>query len=127
MSFRAGSIAREIGSAVAVLAVYLLVLLTPLHQAAGLQQDLSELGYSSVTNWSICAANMVDDGQDETVASKCPVAGVGKFEFAAIAPATLDLEPALVAARAYNFAALAHGFSANAPHFGQARAPPATV
>jgi hypothetical protein len=127
MTFRTGSIAREIGSAVAVLAVYLLVLLAPLHQAAGLQQDLSELGYSSVTNWSICASNIVDDGEDDTVAIKCPVAGVGKYEFAAIAPGTVDLDPARVAARTYYFVALAHAFSGNAPHFGQARAPPATV
>ena len=44
MPIRSRHIAREMGTALAVLAVYVLVLLAPLHQAAGLQRDLSQLG-----------------------------------------------------------------------------------
>lgn len=53
MPFRIRTILREAATAVAVLALYVLVLLAPLHQAAGLQRDLNALGYTSLDTWSI--------------------------------------------------------------------------
>lgn len=92
MPFRSRSIAREVSSAVAVLATYVLVLLAPWHQAAGLQHDLAELGYSSPSTWSICAAASPNNGGDDTSAKvMCPAAGIGKQEFVATEPGSVDI------------------------------------
>jgi hypothetical protein len=64
MPFRSRSVGRELSAALAVLAIYALVLLAPLHQAAGLQQDLAERGYGSADSWSVCTA-VTPDGQSE--------------------------------------------------------------
>ena len=79
MPFRLRSMAREIGAAVAVLALYMLVLLAPLHQAAGLQRDLADLGYASLDTWSICEPLANEPGEGEAVA-KCAAVGIGKNE-----------------------------------------------
>jgi len=85
---------RQTGAALAVLAVYLLVLLLPLHQAAGLQRDLAGLGYDSLADWSVCAP-LAEDADDEprAAALACPLAGLGKHELAAPLPAIVRLLP----------------------------------
>lgn len=45
MHSRSHDSVREIGTALAVLSLYVLTLLLPLHQAAGLQNDLARLGF----------------------------------------------------------------------------------
>ncbi|HEY0034192.1 MAG TPA: hypothetical protein VGB81_13075, partial [Devosia sp.] len=46
---------REIGTAFAVLAIYLLTILAPLHQARASQLVFQELGYATVgTGWVLC-------------------------------------------------------------------------
>jgi hypothetical protein len=115
-------IAREIGAAFAVLAIYLLVLLAPLHQAAGLQRDLAKLGYDTVGALSVCVAIAEDD--DTSAAVKCPAAGIGKAEFTGPVPVQTLVPPAVSTAAAY--AAPSAALTAPLPeHVGQSRAPPA--
>ncbi len=88
MTISAGKIVREIGTALAVLAIYVLTMLAPLHQAAGLQRDLAALGYDAIGVWSVCAPLTETDGTDGkgTLQIKCPAAGIGKNDLAAILP-----------------------------------------
>lgn len=127
MGFGAKGIGREMGTALAVLAIYILTLLLPLHQAAGLQRDLAALGYATTTDWSICAPLVEDpDGADPTLV-KCAATGIGKNEIAAIEPATIHVGVLRVAAT-LDYAAV-RSFSPSAPvrYSGQPRAPPVTV
>jgi hypothetical protein len=128
MPFRRTSIVRDFATALAVMAVYVLVLLAPLHQAAGLQKDLASLGYDSIANWSICATAAPTDSKDKSAADiKCPAAGIGKYELAAIDPVVIDLAiDRLAGAVAYSDA-IAEPLSHMSPHIGEARAPPAAA
>lgn len=121
--------AREIGTALAVLAIYVLTLLLPLHQAAGLQRDLDALGYATLDSWSVCQPLVVDeDGKpDEATAVNCPATGVGKYELAVALPPTLVIAPPTTA-DAIAFAAPETATPWHLPdHVGQSRAPPVTV
>ena len=83
------NIGREIGTALAVLAIYLLTVLAPLHHARASQLAFEELGYSTLqTGWVLCASAEGSDRDSDNPVSKCPVSGVGKP--AAVAPG-LDL------------------------------------
>lgn len=88
MPIRRRQIAGEVGAAVAVLALYLLVLLAPLHQVAGMQRELALLGFESSLSWSVCTsvADADRDSDDTPTAAKCPLAGVAKSQFAAVLP-----------------------------------------
>lgn len=92
MPFRSRNIARETAAAIAVMAIYILVLLAPLHQSAGLERDLARLGYTSLDNWSICSslAPQNENGKPPAVA-KCAASGIGKNELAVLTPAAIDL------------------------------------
>ena len=64
MPFRGRNMTRELGAAFAVLALYVLVLLAPLHQAAGLQRDLAALGHPAWDQFSICTSlSRADPGE----------------------------------------------------------------
>lgn len=91
MPFRTRNIARETVTALALLSIYMLVLLAPLHQAAGLQRDLAKLGYTPLDSWSICSALAppAEDGKPDAVV-KCAAAGIGKNELAAIHLPTIE-------------------------------------
>lgn len=82
---------REIGTALAVLAIYLLTVLMPLHQARASQLAFEQAGYASTrAGWVLCsAAGLVGSDSDAAVA-KCPATGVGKIEL---------LQPALLTYR----------------------------
>ena len=127
MPFRSRSIAKETATAVAVLALYVLVLLAPLHQAAGLQRDFDSIGYASLDLWSVCAPLTVDQTDEQPDVAKCPVAGVGKFEVALVEPNSLDFGLLRIATGAFYPPVAEHGHTSKAPHNGQARAPPVTV
>lgn len=128
MPFRTSTWLKDFSTALAVLAVYVLVLLAPLHQAAGLQKDLAQLGYDSLTNWSICSAALPDQGTGKSAADiKCPAAGIGKYELAASEPVAIDVPFERFSenvAYAEAPAVLSLGLSR---HIAEARAPPATV
>jgi hypothetical protein len=122
------SITREIGTAFAVLAIYLLTILAPLHQARASQLAFEQLGYSTLqTGWVLCSsADATGEDRDVTVA-KCPAAGIGKNDLAEpsrdVVPLALDravlVAPRLAAAPAFTPAP-------SVPPRGS-RAPPALV
>lgn len=104
----------EAGRALALLAVYLLALLVPLHQAAATQRDVASLGYEAIGSWSICTSLSAEGGSGpHDPAVKCPLQALGKqaletpvvataTEFAAHVPAifhkgtTADAAPVLI-------------------------------
>ncbi|MEO9298874.1 hypothetical protein [Devosia alba] len=97
------SISSEIGTALAVLAIYLLTLLAPLHEARASQLAFEKLGYSTLqSGWVLCSSLSTSDSDpdSETPVSKCPVTGVGKS--ALVGPAldavVLDLGAIMLAA-----------------------------
>lgn len=74
---------RQIGAetvrALALLAMYALVLLAPLHQAAATQRDFAKAGYETVASWSVCAPLAEDaDGENTVAVVKCPAQGISK-------------------------------------------------
>ena len=75
------TMSREIGTALAVLAIYLLTVLAPIHQARASQLAFEELGYATTqSSWVLCTPSGTT-GQDQDIAvSKSPAAGVGKDE-----------------------------------------------
>lgn len=74
---------KEIGTAFAVLALYLLTVLTPLHQARATQLDFAALGYQTVeTGWVLCSAE-TDRNEGKSLVTKCPAAGIGKQQLVA--------------------------------------------
>ena len=89
--FTMRTMSREIGTALAVLAIYLLTVLAPIHQARASQLAFEELGYATTqSSWVLCTpAGTIGQDQDITV-SKCPAAGVGKDEM--VLP-LLDIAP----------------------------------
>jgi hypothetical protein len=128
MQFGMRSIGREVGTALAVLAIYLLVLLAPWHQANALQHDLAELGYATAQTVDICTPSGLHDGDgNQSPAIKCPATGIGKFELALVEPPTILLPAPAIAELAIYPAKRTGGHPALAAHVGQARAPPVTV
>ena len=127
MPIRMRQIAGEFGAAIAVLALYMLVLLAPLHQAAGMQRELARLGFESSVSWSVCTSVAERGDTDTPTAAKCPLAGVGKSQFVAVLPPFAQA-PLLRTAEPIHYAA-------NAPvslirpmeHPGQPRGPPETA
>lgn len=121
------SIGKELGTAFAVLAMYLLLILAPWHQASGLQHDLAELGYASLSVVDICGpVGETPDGQG-SAELKCHIAGIGKFDALVFEPGSIALQPRPATqpvVYAYDSEAPRASIS---PHTGQARAPPVTV
>ena len=122
------TIGREIGTALAVLAIYLLTLFAPLHQARASQLVFENLGYTTITSgWVLCTPAGTT-GQDRDISvTKCPAAGIGKYDL--ILP-SLDVLPAGldVVAFANALPAAVSGFlpTPTAPPSGP-RAPPVSV
>jgi hypothetical protein len=119
-------IGREIGAAIAVLALYMLVLLAPLHQSSGLQRELALLGFESSASWSVCTS-VADPGRgnNETpTAAKCPLTGVGKTQFVAVLPPVAQA-PLVRRADPLHFEAnVLAGPARPMAHPGQPRGPP---
>ena len=124
---RTRSISREIGTALAVLGLYLLTILAPLHQARASQLELDALGFSNLaTGWVICSAAAQDDqGQPGTIA-KCPAAGIGKAS-----PLDPSLGVITLPAAVSLWAPLGQSFTQFAPAIAGSpngpRAPPETI
>lgn len=125
MPIRLSQMTRDCGAAIAVLAIYMLVLLAPMHQMAGLQRVLAPLGFESSLSWSVCTsvADQTDDS-GTPLAAKCPLAGVGKFEPGTLPPSAHPVLPESVAlvASFEEASSLLARFEAGTP--GQPRAPP---
>lgn len=117
---------RETGIALAVLAIYVLTLLLPLHQAAGLQRDLNMLGFSTLESWSVCQSLATDEegAPRDAAALTCPAIGVAKHQLAVLPPA-LPVFAAPTASEPVRYAPTLFGsLSAPPDHVGQSRAPP---
>src|SRR5690606_8935080 len=118
---------REAGTAFAVLAIYVLTLLLPLHHAAGLQRDFNALGYSNLSAWSVCAALAQDENEQPAAALTCPATSVGKQQLAVLPPPVLLIGPPGTA-ELVTYADNAPIAAASRPdHVGQSRAPPVTA
>lgn len=115
------------GAAFAVLAIYVLVLLLPLHQAAGLQRDLGKLGFETFGAWTICQQIAQDDEGKAPTAVKCPAVGIAKQDFAGIVPAIVVVEPAREPTAVVYRPVLSSPNLELREHFGQPRAPPVRV
>ena len=126
MPSRMRQIAREVGAAVAVLALYMLVLLAPLHQGAGLQRELARLGFESSVSWSVCTsvANPGRGDSETPTAAKCPLSGVGKSQFAAVLPPVAAMPLVRSADPVRHEASVPSAQIAPMEHPGQPRAPP---
>jgi hypothetical protein len=95
------SMTREIGTAFAVLAIYLLTILAPLHHARASQMAFEGLGYSTLASgWVLCSAAETGDEDRDVLIAKCPAAGIGKPDVIApsVAVIALDLGTSFVAA-----------------------------
>lgn len=120
---------RETGIALAVLAIYVLTLLLPLHQAAGLQRDLNALGYATLESWSVCKSMAKDENgaPREAAALICPATGIAKQPLTAVLPPVLLIEaPTAADVVRYRAAPAAH-IAILPDHVGQSRAPPVTA
>ena len=98
------SIGREIGTAFAVLAIYLLTVLAPMHHARAGQLAFEQIGYATIeASWVLCTPSSLDGGDSDSDAlvAKCPATGVGKTDLALPALTALPVthEVALAAAR----------------------------
>lgn len=120
---------RETGAVLAVLAIYVLTLLLPLHQAAGLQRDLNAIGYSTLDTWSLCQPMAEDENGDPASAAAltCPATGVAKQSLAAILPPVLQIEPPASADSVGSAQPPDLHRLARPDHVGQSRAPPVTA
>jgi hypothetical protein len=75
------TMAREAGTALAVLAIYVLTLLAPLHHARASQLAFEELGYSTLgTGWVLCMPGQQPGSDGERIAPACPAVGAGKSD-----------------------------------------------
>lgn len=73
------SIPRQIGTALAVLALYLLTVLSPMHQARATQLAFEAAGYSTTEpGWALCSQTGTTDHDGDVNLAKCPAAGIGK-------------------------------------------------
>jgi hypothetical protein len=117
----------SLSAAFALVALYTLTLLLPLHQAAGLQRDLEQYGYARLDTWSICSSIAQDKSGKEPTALKCPASGIAKHELAAVLPTPPSfVSPTTSVAVDYAYRAPRLA-SRPFAHFGQARAPPVLV
>lgn len=124
------SIIREAGAAFSMLALWMLCLLGPLHQTAGLLhewQAISEAnGQEIPASWAFCVPENSDATEADRALASCPVKGVGKYDLGLAGSmgqgADLVWVPkARVQPIGWAHAGLACGVSC------QARAPPAWV
>ncbi|MCS6761608.1 MAG: hypothetical protein MO846_06220 [Candidatus Devosia symbiotica] len=83
------SMSREIGTALAVFAIYLLTILAPLHETCASQLVFEKLGYTTLrSGWVLRSSAGAIDQDSKVPVSKCPVTGVDKP--AAIASPGID-------------------------------------
>lgn len=95
------SMSREIGTAFAVLAIYLLTILSPLHHARASQLAFQELGYATLDGgWVLCSSTETGSQYRDVTIAKCPAAGIGKPDVMApvLDVVALDQSAAFVAA-----------------------------
>lgn len=81
------SVLKDAGAAIAVLSIYLLTLLIPLHQANATQAGFAELGYAATDAWVLCQTPAdADGGTDGADVAICDLTGVNKHNLSLAAP-----------------------------------------
>ena len=84
----------EVGTAFAVLALYLLTILAPLHHARATQLDFEKLGYETLqAGWILCVSGSPEGNKDQNAVAKCKAAGIGKNDLVEPTPATILVGP----------------------------------
>ncbi|WP_294926226.1 hypothetical protein [uncultured Paracoccus sp.] len=116
------ALAKETGMALAVLALWMLSLLAPMHQGSRLVAEMARAG-AIVADWTLCLSpQQVKDGTGAPVAF-CPAKGIGKDDLHAPPLAVLSaLLPQVLALAAPQPGAQWH--PGQPPRTGQPRAPP---
>ncbi|MFV0244524.1 MAG: hypothetical protein ACK5IB_05815 [Qingshengfaniella sp.] len=69
---------RETGMALAALAIWMLCLLTPLHQAAGALREMAKAGVDISGAWSICITLAEGAADPDKSVPDCPAQGMAK-------------------------------------------------
>lgn len=125
LSHATKALLKDMSAALAVLSIYMLTLLVPLHQAAGLQSDFAELGFNSLSTSLICEAVAETETDNDTpTAVNCPVTGAGKTQLALVS-ALPAIDVALPVETRINYARLAQAPpTAFQSHQSNPRAPP---
>lgn len=121
-------IGREIGTAFAVLAIYLLTVLAPLHHARASQLAFEQLGYATLeTGWVLCTPTGSTGDDRDSLIAKCPATGVAKTDFV-LPVGAIPAAPRDVAALTAPLSPSTHAFTPApaAPPTGS-RAPPVAV
>lgn len=121
----AGSLSRELGTALAVLAVWLLAIFAPMHQSSGLARDLAARGYEPAALWTLCEPGGPQTGDPASAVAFCPAHWVGKEDLFTPTPET-EFAPRR-AVFALSWTALREAPRETSPPEGlaQPRAPPA--
>jgi hypothetical protein len=121
------SIGREIGTALAVLAIYLLTVLAPMHHARAGQLAFGELGYATVeTSWVLCTPTGLAGEDSDALVAKCPATGVGKTDITLPVPDAVPVTHHIALVAPQHTARPTSLPRATAPSGGP-RAPPALV
>lgn len=118
---------KEAGTALAVLAIYLLTVLSPLHQAAASQRDFAKLGYQSISQ-PLCGSFSERNNRDTdqgSAAVKCPAPNAGKSDFGGMQPLAVAFSLETTAAGPEFGQIVAAGPAALPRYVAAARAPPA--
>lgn len=119
------SIIREVGMALAVLALWMMTLLVPLHQTSGVLRELAKAGYDISGAWSICVTLAQDDDGKSQAMPVCPAQGIGKNDIAA-PPPPFQLPEQVAAVHDAHFPAdMVEPWRPQRFEPGQPRAPPA--
>lgn len=74
------TLTREAGLASAVLALWMLALLAPLHQTSGMLRAFGAAGVEISASWSICIAD--EAAQSDHAIPSCPAQAIGKDDLA---------------------------------------------
>ncbi|GGA49454.1 hypothetical protein [Pelagibacterium lentulum] len=93
MHIHARRLGRDAAAAAAVLAIYLLTLLVPIHQTQALQDHFETLGYENLSGWSLCIGGDYEPVEPEKLPKICSLAGLGKLTLAPVGAADADFGP----------------------------------
>lgn len=94
MHIHAKRLGRDAAAAAAVLTIYLLTLLIPLHQAQATQDRFEALGFDNLSGWSLCVGDGTEPAESEKLPTICSLAGLGKLALALLSASAVDFDPA---------------------------------
>lgn len=119
-------ILRESAFALAVLALWLLSLLAPLHQSSNLLRELAQAGVNTGGAWTLCIASDLASDPDGTV-QLCPAQSIGKADPLAAPPQRAAAMISTLPGESLTFAPRHAPRALAPPQAWQARAPPVLI